>query len=170
RVGLVARLGESVETVQPQRDGTFEVRSTVATYRAQRVVLSIGTRGKPRTLQVPGENLPKVFSLLEDPDEWRGRNVLVVGGGDSACEAALALADAGAKVMISYRGKGFNRAAAKNKQAIESYAQQGRVKAKLGSNVVSFEPDSVTLALGDGSQKRYPNDGTFVLIGADPPV
>src|SRR5262249_37514399 len=121
-------------------------------------------------LQVPGENLPKVFSLLEDPDEWRGRAVLVVGGGDSACEAALAMADAGAKVMISYRGKGFNRAAPKNKQAIESYASQGRIKAKLGSQGVGFEPDSVTLALNDGSQKRSPNDGAFVLIGADPPV
>ncbi|HEY0479578.1 MAG TPA: NAD(P)-binding domain-containing protein [Kofleriaceae bacterium] len=170
RVGLQIRQGESVETVARGGDGLFDVRSTVASYRAQRVVLSIGTRGKPRTLQVPGENLPKVFSLLEDPDEWRGRSVLVVGGGDSACEAALALADAGAKVMISYRGKGFNRAAPKNKQAIESYAQQGRIKAKLGSQVIAFEPDSVTIALGDGAQKRYPNEGAFVLIGADPPV
>src|SRR5678815_5491536 len=125
RVGLQIRQGESVETVMRGRDGVFEVRSTVASYRAQRVVLSIGTRGKPRTLQVPGENLPKVFNLLEDPDEWRGRAVLVVGGGDSACEAALALADAGARVMISYRGKGFNRAAPKNKQAIEMYAAEG---------------------------------------------
>src|SRR5678815_3333338 len=170
RVGLQIHQGESVENVARTRDGNFEVRTTVATYRAQRVVLSIGTRGKPRTLQVPGENLPKVFSLLEDPDEWRGRAVLVVGGGDSACEAALALADAGARVMISYRGKGFNRAAPKNKQAIEMYAAEGRIKAKLGSQVVGFEPDSVTLALSDGSQKRYPNDGAFVLIGADPPV
>ena len=170
RVGLVIKQGESVETVARSQDGTFDVRSTVASYRAQRVVLSIGTRGKPRTLQVPGENLPKVFSLLEDPDEWRGRSVLVVGGGDSACEAALALADSGAKVMISYRGKGFNRAAPKNKSAIEGYASQGRLKAKLGSQVLAFEADSVTLALHDGSQKRYPNDGTFVLIGADPPV
>ncbi|HMG53008.1 MAG TPA: NAD(P)-binding domain-containing protein, partial [Kofleriaceae bacterium] len=170
RVGLTIKQGESVETVTRAGDGNFDVRTTVATYRAQRVVLSIGTRGKPRTLQVPGENLPKVFSLLEDPDEWRGRAVLVVGGGDSACEAALALADAGAKVTISYRGKGFNRAAPKNKQAIESYAGQGRIKAKLGSQVIAFEPETVTLALNDGSQKRYANDGAFVLIGADPPV
>ncbi|HET9621221.1 MAG TPA: NAD(P)-binding domain-containing protein [Kofleriaceae bacterium] len=170
RVGMQIRQGESVEAITRGGDGLFEVRSTVATYRAQRTVLSIGTRGKPRTLQVPGENLPKVFSLLEDPDEWRGRSVLVVGGGDSACEAALALADAGAKVTISYRGKGFNRAAPKNKQAIESYAGQGRIKAKLGSQVLAFEADSVTLALADGSQKRYPNDGAFVLIGADPPI
>jgi thioredoxin reductase (NADPH) len=170
RVGLTIKQGESVESVGLGGDGAFEVRSTVSTYRAQRVVLSIGTRGKPRTLQVAGENLPKVFSLLEDPDEWRGRAVLVVGGGDSACEAAVALSDAGAKVMISYRGKGFGRAAPKNKQAIEGYAAEGRIKAKLGSQVLGFEPDSVTLALGDGSQKRYPNDAVFVLIGADPPV
>ena len=170
RVGVRVQQGESVESVQPSADGSFEIRSTVGAYRAQRVVMSIGTRGKPRTLQVQGENLPKIFSLLEDPDEWRGKTVLVVGGGDSACEAALALADAGAKVMISYRGKGFNRAAPKNKQTIEAYASEGRIKAKLGSQVLGFEPDSVTLALGDGSQKRYANDAAFVLIGADPPV
>jgi thioredoxin reductase (NADPH) len=170
RVQMKINQGESVETVARAPDGAFEIRSTVNTYRAQRVVLSIGTRGKPRTLQVPGENLPKVYSLLEDPDDWRGRSVLVVGGGDSACEAALALADSGAKVMISYRGKGFNRAAPKNKQTIEQYAAEGRIKAKLGSQVLQFEGDSVTLALADGTQKRYPNDAAFVLIGADPPI
>ncbi|MGE0548667.1 MAG: NAD(P)-binding domain-containing protein [Kofleriaceae bacterium] len=170
RVGIRIRQGESVEVVTRGSDGNFEVRTTVASYRAQRVVLSIGTRGKPRTLQVPGENLPKVFSLLDDPDDWRGRAVLVVGGGDSACEAALALADAGAKVMISYRGKAFNRAAPKNKQAIEAYSSQGRIKAKLGSQVLAFDAESVTLALSDGTQKRYTNHAAFVLIGADPPV
>jgi hypothetical protein len=134
------------------------------------VVLATGTRGKPRTLQVPGENLPKVASLLDDPDEWRGRDVLVVGGGDSAVEAAVALADAGARVMISYRGKSFNRAAPKNRQTIEGYAAQQRLKAKYGSQVVAFEAEAVILQLDDGSQKRYPNHAAFVLIGADPPV
>ncbi|MDB4962625.1 MAG: 4Fe-4S ferredoxin iron-sulfur binding domain protein [Myxococcales bacterium] len=170
RVGVKVRQGESVEKVERGGDGAFDIRTTVGAYRSQRVVMSIGTRGKPRTLQVPGENMPKIFSLLEDPDEWRGRSVLVVGGGDSACEAALALSDAGAKVMISYRGKGFNRAAPKNKQTIEAYAAEGRIKAKLGSQVLGFDDETVTLALADGSQKRYPNDAAFVLIGADPPV
>ena len=170
RVGMAINQGESVETIKKSGDGSFDLRTTVAGYRAQRVVLSIGTRGKPRTLQVPGENLPKIFNLLDDPDDWRGKNVLIIGGGDSAVEAALALADAGARVMISYRGKGFNRAAPKNKSAIEAYAAEGRIKAKLGSQVLQFEPETVTLALADGQQKRYPNEGAFVLIGADPPV
>ena len=170
RVGVKINRGESVEGVQKAADGSFDVRTTVASYRAQRVVLSIGTRGKPRTLQVQGENLPKIFNLLDDPDEWRGKNVLVVGGGDSAVEAALALADAGARVMISYRGKGFNRAQPKNKSTIEAYAAEGRIKAKLGSQVLEFDHETVVLALADGAQKRYPNDGAFVLIGADPPV
>ncbi|HVV81987.1 MAG TPA: NAD(P)-binding domain-containing protein, partial [Kofleriaceae bacterium] len=130
RAGVKVKLGEAVESVTLLPDRTFDVRTTVAAYRGQRVVLATGTRGKPRTLQVPGENLPKVTNLLDDPDEWRGREVLVVGGGDSAVEAALALADAGARVIISYRGKSFNRAQPKNKAAIESYAQQQRLKAK----------------------------------------
>ncbi|MBE7449603.1 MAG: NAD(P)-binding domain-containing protein [Kofleriaceae bacterium] len=170
RVGLHINQGEAVESATRRPDGSFDVRTTVAAYRAQRLVLATGTRGKPRTLQVPGENLPKVTNLLDDPDDWRGKDVLVVGGGDSAVEAALALADAGARVIISYRGKSFNRAQPKNKQAIESYAQQQRLKAKVQSQVVAFEPESVILALADGSQKRYPNAGAFVLIGADPPV
>ena len=170
RVGLKIRQGEAVESATRKPDGTFDVRTTVAAYRAQRVILATGTRGKPRTLQVPGENLPKVANLLDDPDDWRGKDVLVVGGGDSAVEAALALADAGARVIISYRGKSFNRAQPKNKQAIESYAAQNRLKAKYQSQVVSFEPQNVIIALADGSQKRYPNTGAFVLIGADPPV
>jgi hypothetical protein len=169
RVKLKVNLGESVESVKHTGD-VFEIRSTVAVYRAQRVVLGIGTRGKPRTLQVPGENLPKIFSLLEDPDDWRGKAVLVVGGGDSAVEAAMALADAGALVTLSYRGKSFARAAPKNKQAIEAYSSEGRLKVKLQSQILAFDPESVTMSLADGEQKRYSNDAAFVLIGADPPI
>ena len=170
RVGMKIQTGESVESVQPQQDGSFLTRTTVASYRSQRVVLAIGTRGKPRTLQVAGENLPKIYSLLEDPDEWRGKAVLVVGGGDSAVEAALALADAGAMVTVSYRGKNFARAAPKNKQAIEAYAAEGRLKSKMQSQVLAFDAESVTMAMADGAQKKYSNDAAFVLIGADPPV
>lgn len=170
RTGLQVKMGEAVEAVKRRDDGIFSVRTTVAKYRAQRVVLATGTRGKPRTLGIPGENLPKVESLLDDPDAYRGKPVLVVGGGDSAVEAAIALADAGAKVIMSYRGRQFSRAQNKNKKAIASYVAQRRIKVKMQSNVVKIDEKSITLKMADGSGKRYANEAAFVLIGSEPPV
>lgn len=167
---LRVELGEVVDHIARRGDGWFAVKTGTQALLAQRVIIASGTRGKPRTLGVPGENLPKVHTLLDDPDLFRGRNVLVVGGGDSAVEAAMALADAGALVNISYRGKSFNRAQAKNRQSIEGYAAQGKLKVRFGTNVVELAADSVTLAFADGAQKRYRNDAAFVLIGSDPPV
>jgi thioredoxin reductase/NAD-dependent dihydropyrimidine dehydrogenase PreA subunit len=170
RIEMNIKRGEPVETVEKGPDGIFTIRTTVAEYKAQRVVLGIGTRGKPRTLGVPGENLPKVMSLLEDPDNHRGQSVLVIGGGDSALEAAMALADAGARVVLSYRGKNFSRAQKKNQSAIESYESQKRIKVLFQSGVMQFTEDTVTIQLADNTQKSYPNHAAFVLIGAEPPV
>jgi thioredoxin reductase (NADPH) len=170
QLGVQIRMNEAVESVARGHDGQFDIRTNVSSYRAQRVVLATGLRGKPRTLGVPGENLPKVQGLLEDPDNHRGQTVCVVGGGDSALEAAMALADAGAKVVLSYRGRSFARAQPKNKQAVESYEAQRRIKVKYQSEVVEFAQDSVTLKMVDGTQKRYPNEAAFVVIGADPPI
>jgi hypothetical protein len=139
-------------------------------YRSQRVVLATGTRGKPRTLGVPGENLAKVSNLLDDPALYAGRETLVVGGGDSAIEAALALADAGAKVTLSYRGPSLTRAQAKNRDRVNEYIKRGRLKAHLGSNVVRFGAHDVTLKMSSGQEVALPNEATFVLIGADAPV
>ena len=170
RVGIQIRMNETVERVVPTANGGFEIQTNVGGYRAQRVVLATGLRGKPRTLGVQGENLPKVSALLEDPDLHRGQTVCVVGGGDSALEAAIALADAGAKVILTYRGKSFSRSQPKNRQTVESYEAQRRIKVKYQSEVIAFTEDTVTLQMADGSQKRYPNQAAFVLIGADPPI
>lgn len=169
QLNVVVKTGESVEGIDPTDVG-FVVRTNVASYSAQRVVIATGTRGKPRTLGVPGEQLPKVANLLEDPADWKGRDVLVVGGGDSAVEAAMAMADAGARVTLSYRGKAFNRCAPKNKQAVEAYAAEGRLTVHLGSGVQQFTADDVTLTTKDGETLTIANAGAFVLIGSDPPV
>lgn len=170
KVDLQFRMHETVQVVHKQQDGTFLTNTTAAQYRSQRVILATGTRGKPRTLGVPGEQYPKVESLLEDPANHRGQMVCVVGGGDSALEAALALVEAEARVIVSYRGRSFHRAQAKNRQNIEKMVQQGRMKVKLQSEVIDFGEDTVTLQMSDGTQKRYPNQAAFVLIGADPPI
>ena len=77
--------------------------------KARRVIVAIGRSGSHRKLGVPGEETNKVFNRLYDPKEFAGRQVLVVGGGDSALETAIALSTAGARVTLSYRGKGFAR-------------------------------------------------------------
>ncbi|HZJ62554.1 MAG TPA: NAD(P)-binding domain-containing protein, partial [Kofleriaceae bacterium] len=144
-VKLPIRLGEAVETVKRGDDGVFTIKSTVGTYRARRVVLGTGLRGKPRLLVVPGANLEKVQSLLDDPAEFAGQDVLVVGGGDSAVEGAMALADVGARVTLSYRGDGFKRCKQGNQKRLAEMTDGQRLTVLLESNVKRFTPDQVTI-------------------------
>ncbi|HEY6039968.1 MAG TPA: NAD(P)-binding domain-containing protein [Kofleriaceae bacterium] len=169
-VKLPIKLGEAVETVKKGDDGIFEVRTTVGTYRARRVVLATGLRGKPRLLVVPGANLEKVQSLLDDPGEFAGQDVLVVGGGDSAVEGAMSLADVGARVTLSYRGDGFKRCKQGNQKRLAEMTASGALTVLLESNVTEFTPDKVSIKLADGTIHTGPNQRAFVLIGADTPV
>jgi thioredoxin reductase len=167
---LPIRLGEAVETVQRGDDGLFTVTSTVGTYHARTVVLGTGLRGKPRLLAVPGANLEKVQSLLDDPAEFAGSDALVVGGGDSAVEGAIALAEAGARVTLSYRGDGFKRCKQGNQKRLAEMTAGNRLSVLLESNVKCFTPDQVTITLADKSESTIANQHAFVLIGADTPV
>jgi thioredoxin reductase len=167
---LPIRLGEAVETVRRGDDGVFTVATTVGSYRARTVVLATGLRGKPRLLAVPGANLEKVQSLLDDPAELAGHDVLVVGGGDSAVEGAMALADAGARVTLSYRGDGFARCKQANQRRLAEMTANRQLAVLLGSSVKCFAPDSVTIALADRSELTIANQRALVLIGADTPT
>jgi len=167
---LPIRLGEAVETVKRGDDGIFEIKSTVATYRARTVVLATGLRGKPRLLAVPGANLEKVQSLLDDPAEFAGEHVLVVGGGDSAVEGAISLANVGATVTLSYRGDGFKRCKQGNQKRLTEMIAANKISQLLESNVKEFTADAVSIKLKDGTVSTIPNQHAFVLIGADTPV
>lgn len=166
QVDLDIRLREVVEGVQREGQG-FVLRTDKGVYRGARCVLAIGTRGKPRRLGVPGEELPHVQGLLDDPDLYRGQTLLVVGGGDSAVEAALALSERGLgnKVLLSYRGKQFNRVKARNRQELDEAVAQQRVLLLLGSRVVGFTPGQALVQLSDGRQRPIPIAQGFVLIG-----
>jgi putative YpdA family bacillithiol system oxidoreductase len=171
RLALAVRLGEAVQAIERDADGAFALRTTGASYRARRVVLATGLRGTPRTLGVPGESLPKVRSLLEDPRApHAGQRALVVGGGDSALEAALALAEAGAEVTLAYRGAQFARAKPANRSAIEAAAARGAVALAYATDVAEIGPDHVVLRGADGSCRQLANELVIVSIGADPPV
>ena len=142
----------------------FEVVAAGEKYSANHVLLALGRRGTPRQLGVPGEHLPKVIYQLDDPREFAGRQCLVVGGGDSALECALLLAEAGARVTLSYRQKSFTRAKSRNRQMLADAINNRRLRAWLPSQVKVITPDAVRLE-SNGVEKSIPNDAVIVMAG-----
>ncbi len=151
-------------------DGAFVLRTTKGDVRARKVVVAIGRRGTPRRLGVPGEERDKVAYSLYDPAQYEGCQVLVVGGGDSALEAAISLADeSDAEVTLSYRGAALARAKPRNKTRIEELAARGRIRMLLPSEVRAIEEDRVTLDCG-GKPLAIPNDYVIVSVGGELPL
>jgi thioredoxin reductase/ferredoxin len=165
RHGLRIRYNERVASIDRDPRGGFVVLTSGSRYEAMYVLLAIGRRGTPRKLDVPGEHLPKVVYRLIDPDQYAGKQVLVVGGGDSALEAAASIAETGrAQVTLSYRGAAFQRAKPRNRQRIADAVQRGQLKVILESEVKRIEPDSVLLKQRD-SIRPLPNDAVIVNAG-----
>ena len=161
--GIKIRYGEQVAGISALNPG-YAIASSGGTYSADTVLLSIGRRGTPRKLGVPGEDQAKVVYELIDPEQYAGQQVLIVGGGDSALEAALAIADAGGAVSVSYRSDTFSRAKAKNRERIGAYAEAGKVKLYLSSNVTSITPRAVLLEQR-GEAIEIANEAVIVSAG-----
>lgn len=164
KTGVKINYRERVDDISRQGNG-FLVKTTRGTYRTHSVLLAIGRRGTPRKLGVPGEELPKVVYRLIDPDQYAGQHVLVVGGGDSALEAAASIAEsAGASVVLSYRGEAFDRAKQRNRERVSDAARSGRMKVMLSSNVKQIAPDSVAIE-HVGRLLKVRNDTVIVNAG-----
>lgn len=162
--GVKIRYKERVENIARTPAGFF-VRTSKGELRAQHVLLAIGRRGTPRKLGVEGEGLPKVVYRLIDAEQYRGKKVLVVGGGDSALEAATSIAEQpDTEVTLSYRGDAFARAKAKNRDRLVKATASGRLRQLLKSNVLRIEPDAVVMDCG-GKQERLLNDAVIVSAG-----
>ena len=148
--------------------GVFRLLGQEGEVRAQRIVLAIGRRGTPRKLGVSGEESAKVAYRLLEPEPFAGLQVLVVGGGNSAVEIALALAEAGAPTTLSYRGTTFGRVAPENLARLESL-RGPRLRLLLGSEVRRIEPQAVVLQTSAG-EERLLNDHVFIAIGGELPA
>ncbi len=166
---LPVRFGQRVTDVR-QEEGRFKVVAGEATIHARFVVLALGRRGTPRKLDVPGEDLPKVMYKLIDAESYNHQRILVVGGGDSAVEAAIGLArQTGNEVTISYRKDRLVRIKQKNEERLKPLVGTGRVKVVFSSEVTEILPTAVRLRTPDGSMEIR-NDFLFILAGGDPPI
>ncbi len=164
KTGLKVSFYECVDTVTKQDDG-FTVKTNKGVYSTRTVLLAIGRRGTPRKLNVPGEELTKVVYQLNDPKQYAGKRILVVGGGDSALETAIVISQQpDTRVVLSYRGEAFSRAKQKNRQNLEVAKTKGRLKILLKSKVVRIGETSVHIKQPNRAV-RIKNDSVIVCAG-----
>ncbi len=155
---------QRVEHIEGNDKG-IKVKTANEEFVTGSVLLAMGRRGTPRKLGVPGEDLPKVVYRLTDPEQYMNRHVLVVGGGDSALEAALAIAEQdGTTTTLSYRSEAFSRAKAKNRDRVSQLQQQGRLNVLLKSSIIGIAPDSVAIETEKGPRK-IKNESIIVCAG-----
>ena len=162
--------GEKVEDIKKGADGVFTVTTSKAQHRAHSVILALGKGGIPRKLGVKGEELPKVMYRLIEADHYVNKKILVIGGGDSAVEAAMGLAhQPGNQVTLSYRGEGFTRLKDRNEKRIQESMQKGKVNVIFNSKSVEFKTSSVILDV-QGTTQEIPNDFVWVFAGGEAPT
>jgi thioredoxin reductase/Pyruvate/2-oxoacid:ferredoxin oxidoreductase delta subunit len=169
RADFNCKTGEKVENIVKGDDGIFRIATQTVEFKARHVILALGKTGNPRKLGVKGEELPKVMYRLIEADHYVNKRILVVGGGDSAVEAAMGLASqVGNAVTLSYRQVAFSRIKERNNQRVQEFVKKGKLKVLFNSNPVEFRPDSVLLEL-NGAQQTLPNDFVWIFAGGEPP-
>ncbi len=165
----VIHFSERMEEITPTGD-SFTVRTNKATYTATSLLLAIGRRGTPRKLGAKGEEQPKVVYRLIEAEQYQGKHVLVVGGGDSALEAALDICnEPGTHVTLSYRGKAFDRVKPKNRTRLAEAIADQRIEQILESTVKDITTDKVILKNGEDLIERA-NDAIIVCAGGELPT
>lgn len=167
---LNIRAMEGVTSCQ-KKQGIFHLKTSKAEYRAKRVVLATGQRGNPRKLGVPGEEREGIYHRLYSPRKYRNESILVVGGGNSAIEAAVTLSEQN-KVWLSYRGSEFSRVFKENEHKLNEAIAAGKIKPLLNSTVTEFGEREAVLRVsrgGNSEMRRVSYQHAFVLIGADVP-
>ena len=164
------RENSKVEAINRQDDQFHVLTSGGEKYSSHRVLLAVGRRGSPRKLNIPGENSEKVAYRLLEPENISGKNVLVVGGGDSAVEAALALAYSN-NVILTYRGDVFARIKSLNKERITQAAEGQKIQILYKTTLIEIKEKNVTLNYPDSDESvSFDNDLVYIFAGGELPV
>ncbi|UCD52680.1 MAG: NAD(P)-binding domain-containing protein [Phycisphaerales bacterium] len=173
KTGIEVQAGITFTGLEQTSDGTFRAETSEGTLSCRYVILALGRRGTPRRLGVPGEESEKVLYELMDAADHHDEDILVVGGGDSAIEAVIALeAQTGNRVTLSYRRDGFFRLKEQNRRRIMTLQNEGRVDILLNSQVTRIEEGSATVDVREGDESRTVTvaaDYVFILAGGAPP-
>jgi len=164
RVRVPITFGQRLEAITPVDRG-FVVKTSSQEYHCRSLLLAIGRRGTPRKLGVPGEESPRVVYRLVDPAQYQGKRVLVVGGGNAAIEAAIAVAaEPGSTTTLSYRNEAFDRVTERNRDLLDEAVAEGRLKLELRTTVTRIVERQVQLDR-DGEQLNIDNDTIIVCVG-----
>lgn len=163
---LKVNFNERMESISKTAKG-YEVKTSKATYQTANVLLAIGRQGTPRKLGVRGEDdHAKVVYRLIDPEQYRGQHVLVVGGGDSALEAAITISEqSGTTVTLSYRSEAFGRVKSKNRERLQQAETAKRLTVLLKSNVQEIHSDTVEIELANNDVIEIPNNAVIICAG-----
>ena len=169
---LDLRAEEPLVSAERQKDGTFRVKTAKAEYRAMRVVLATGQRGNPRKLGVPGEDQEHVYHRLYSPRHYKNEDILVVGGGNSAVEAALVLCEQN-RVRLCHRDADFPLIFSDNQRKLNEAVAQKRIELLLHARAKEFRGREAVVEIDRGGHQEsvtVPCQHAFVLIGAELPV
>ncbi len=169
---LDVRTEEPLVGLTRQKDGTFKAETPKGEYRARKIVLATGQRGNPRKLGVPGEDHEHVYHRLYSPTKYHDEEILVIGGGNSAVEAALTLAKRN-RVRLSYRKGEFTRLFKDNRQQLDEAIANGRIEVIFNSKVLEFRGRDAVLSVDRGGHREervIDAQHVFCLIGAELPV
>lgn len=166
---IVIQENTKVEHIAKEGDLFKVVTASGDHYVTKSVLLAIGRRGTPRKLNVPGEQLEKVAYRLLEPELISGKDVLVVGGGDSAVEAAMSLTGQN-KVVLSYRGEAFQRIKPKNSERIVKAMNNGELEVHFKSQVKEIREQDAIIVMADGETKTIPNDLVYIFAGGELPT
>ena len=167
KAGACITTGSLLEMIK-KKDGRFQVTVSGKSYACDRIILALGNRGIPRKLGIPGEDGDHVFYNLLEADEFAGNAVMVIGAGDSAIEAALALERNGCQVILLVRGDGFPKAKARNMEHIGQALAEGRIRVYYNSRPLEIGADTVTFTSA-GETLREKADAVFVMAGGELP-
>ncbi|WP_099362693.1 YpdA family putative bacillithiol disulfide reductase [Fredinandcohnia onubensis] len=159
---------EKVAEVLKQENGEFLITTSKGKYQSKYVIIATGYYDNPNYMNVPGEDLPKVFHYFKEPHPYFDKDVVVIGGKNSSVDAALELANADARVTVLYRGSEYSPSIKPwILPEFEALVRNGIITMEFNANVLEITPDAVSYQVGN-EKKQVKNDYVFAMTGYHP--